>query len=148
MAASLGVQVQVNWIDISACLPEEEPFISIHSSDPTRWRSDDIFVWRWGNRNIGDIRRRRRPLTPFNLQGIHYRRAGLFRQARDAYQAALRLRPDYAMAHINLAILCDIYLQDMDCARRHYREYLRLAGAGDNRVELWMADLEQRRESH
>jgi Flp pilus assembly protein TadD len=79
-----------------------------------------------------------------NLQGILYRRAGQFRQARDAYEQALRLRPDYTMAHINLGILCDIYLQDTDCAMQHYREYLQLSAGSDNHVSLWLADLEQR----
>ena len=62
-----------------------------------------------------------------NLQGILSRRAGRFQQSRDAYRQALRLRPDYPMAHINLGILCDIYLQNADCAMRHYREYLSLS---------------------
>ena len=79
-----------------------------------------------------------------NLQGILHRRAGRFRQARDAYEQALRLRPGYTMAHINLGILCDIYLQDTDCAMRHYRDYLRLSAGDDRRVALWLADLEQR----
>ncbi len=81
-----------------------------------------------------------------NLQGILHRRAGRFQQARGAYAQALRLRPDYPMAHINLGILCDMYLQDADCALRHYRDYLRLSTAGDGRVALWIADLEQRQE--
>jgi tetratricopeptide (TPR) repeat protein len=79
-----------------------------------------------------------------NLQGILYRRAGQFRQARDAYGQALRLRPGYAMAHINLGILCDIYLQDAGCAMQHYREYLQLSAGSDRHVSLWLADLEQR----
>ena len=79
-----------------------------------------------------------------NLQGILYRRAGQFRQAREAYERALRLRPGYAMAHINLGILCDIYLQDAGCAMQHYREYLQLSADSDRHVSLWLADLEQR----
>jgi Flp pilus assembly protein TadD len=80
-----------------------------------------------------------------NLQGILNRRAGRFTQARDAYGQALRLRPDYPMAHINLGILCDIYLQNADCAMQHYEEYLSLSATEDSQVALWIADLEQRR---
>jgi tetratricopeptide (TPR) repeat protein len=81
-----------------------------------------------------------------NLQGILHRRAGRFRQARDAYEQALRLRPGYSMAHINLGILCDIYLQDTGCAMRHYRDYLRMAAGDDRQVALWLADLERRQD--
>jgi hypothetical protein len=48
------------------------------------------------------------------------------------------------MAHINLGILCDIYLQDAGCAMQHYREYLQLSAGSDRHVSLWLADLEQR----
>ena len=72
------------------------------------------------------------------------RLAGRLQLAQTAYTEALRLRPGYAMAHINLGILCDIYLQNPDCAMHHYREYLQLAGTGGDRVDIWLADLEQR----
>jgi len=79
-----------------------------------------------------------------NLQGIQHRRAGAFGEARASYEQALRLRPDYGMAHINLGILCELYLAESDCAMHHYREFQRVAADERPRVGLWIADIEQR----
>jgi tetratricopeptide (TPR) repeat protein len=86
------------------------------------------------------------PTNPFayNELGIRHRRAGRFQQARDAYERALELRPDYSTAHLNLGILCELYLQHRDCAMRQYELYQRLSTVTDSQVNLWIEDLRQR----
>ena len=80
----------------------------------------------------------------YNELGIINRKAGRFQQARDAYEHALMLRPNYALAHLNLGILCDMYLQNVECAIRHYRAYQQFGGSEDPPVDLWIDDLKRR----
>lgn len=80
----------------------------------------------------------------YNELGIVHRRAGRFQQARDAYERALSLRPDYSAAHLNLGILCELYFQHRDCAMRQYEAYQRLSTVADPQVNLWIEDLRQR----
>ncbi|MDJ0890209.1 MAG: tetratricopeptide repeat protein [Gammaproteobacteria bacterium] len=80
----------------------------------------------------------------YNTLGILHRRAGRFEQAREAYQRALTLRPDYAAAHLNLGILCEVYFQDMDCAIRQYEAHQRHSSIANPRINAWIEDLHQR----
>lgn len=88
----------------------------------------------------------RNPRNPvaYDLLGQLYREEGRFDEARDAYQSALRIDPDYADAHLNLAILLDLYLQRLPQALAHYERYRRLGGGDQALVERWIADLRQR----
>ncbi len=53
---------------------------------------------------------------------------------------------DFADAHLNLAILYDIYLQFFYDAHDHYQRYLELAPEDETakKVKLWLQDLQQR----
>ena len=79
-----------------------------------------------------------------NLNGTLLRKEGRFEDAEIAYTKALKIAPDYAAAHFNLAVLFDIYLQYWIDAKDHYRRYLKLTGSSDKRVESWIEDLEVR----
>ena len=79
-----------------------------------------------------------------NELGISYRRTGRFAEARDAYESALDFYPNFHPARKNLGIVCDLFLSDIDCALRNYRLYRELV-ATDPDVEIWIADLENRK---
>lgn len=79
-----------------------------------------------------------------NQLGVLYRRAGRFQDAAEAYRKALAADPDYADAHVNLGMLCELYIHDLECALQHYRRYQDLASEADPEVELWIADVTRR----
>jgi Flp pilus assembly protein TadD len=82
-----------------------------------------------------------------NYLGMIYRSQGKFSDAEAAYEQALAANPDYSYAHLNLAILYDIYLDNLPKALDHYQQYQRLSGDSDKQLVGWLADLRQRMKS-
>lgn len=80
----------------------------------------------------------------YNELGILYRKTGRFADARSSYESALAIYPGYHFSRRNLAVLCDLYLSDIDCALTNYEAYLQTVPA-DEDVEMWIADLRNRR---
>jgi Flp pilus assembly protein TadD len=78
-----------------------------------------------------------------NQQGMLLRRNGKFIEAEAAYLKAVTASPDYALAHYNLGVLNELYLQRLDVALQHFQRYQELAG-GDKQVEKWIVDLTRR----
>ena len=85
------------------------------------------------------------PLQPqaLNQLGLLLRRQGKFEAAENAYLKAVEADPDYALAHYNLGVLYDLYLQRLDAALHHYERYQEIAGE-DKLVMRWIADLKRR----
>jgi Flp pilus assembly protein TadD len=78
-----------------------------------------------------------------NELGILQRKTGRFADARRSYEAALEIYPGYHYARRNLAVLCDLYLGDLDCALANYEAYMTTV-PGDDEVSMWMTDLRYR----
>jgi tetratricopeptide (TPR) repeat protein len=76
--------------------------------------------------------------------GVWLRKQGRFADAEAVYLKTLERNPDYADAHLNLAILYDLYLGRLAPALEHYQHYLAASGATDSPVQGWVADLERR----
>jgi tetratricopeptide (TPR) repeat protein len=84
-------------------------------------------------------------IEAYNQLGIHYRNNGRFDNARNAYEKALVINPNYLSAHLNLGILYDLYLRDVGKALEQYRLYKNLLPTEDKQVAMWIADLEKRK---
>jgi Tfp pilus assembly protein PilF len=78
-----------------------------------------------------------------NELGIVQRRKGRFQDARASYESALAAYPQFHFARRNLAILCDVYLADADCALAQYELYLQSV-PDDADAAMWVADLRNR----
>ena len=78
-----------------------------------------------------------------NEYGLLYRKSGRFAEARAMYETSLTNFPDYYPVHKNLGILCDLYMNDLDCAREHYEIYSQ-AMPEDRQVKIWITDLRSR----
>lgn len=78
----------------------------------------------------------------YNLLGYIDKKQGKISQAMDDYSKAVSKKPNYALAHYNLALLYDIYLQDIPNAVKHYKRYLDLTGNQDQKTAEWVRELE------
>ncbi len=78
-----------------------------------------------------------------NELGIVYRKSGRFTEARQAYENALAVYPGYHFARRNLAILCDLYLADPQCALENYEAYMTTVPS-DDEASMWITDLRNR----
>ncbi|TNF35859.1 MAG: tetratricopeptide repeat protein [Gammaproteobacteria bacterium] len=73
-----------------------------------------------------------------------HREKGEFNESRTMYQNAIKLKSDYAIAHLNLGILYDLYLHDLQQALEQYQNYQKMTNNNDKLVDKWIIDLEQR----
>ena len=80
----------------------------------------------------------------FNHLGVAYRYNGKFKESKNAYLTAIELNNAYSLAHLNLGILYDIYLQDLVAALAQYQQYKKLINEEDKTVDKWIIDLERR----
>ena len=76
-----------------------------------------------------------------NLLGVIESKKGNARQAEKFYSQAIAQRDEYAIAHYNLALLYDIYLQDRKKAVPHYQRYLELIDYKDENTSRWLEGL-------
>jgi len=76
--------------------------------------------------------------------GIWLRTQGRFDDAEAMYTQTLTRNPEYAAAHLNLAILYDVYLGKGPQALEHYQRYLELNNDENSPVRGWIAELQRR----
>ncbi len=72
-----------------------------------------------------------------NELGIVYRKTARFAEARASYEAALEVYPNYHFARRNLGVLCDLYLDDAECAVENYEAYMATVDS-DDEADLWL----------
>ena len=80
----------------------------------------------------------------YSQLGVVERKLGRFKEAETAYLDALKIDPSYAPAHLNLGVLCDLYLQQPQRALESFERYMELSGNSDKRVATWIAELKGR----
>ena len=78
-----------------------------------------------------------------NELGLIYRKTGRYQEARQLYETLLGMFPDFLPVRKNLGVLCDIYIQDLQCAQTQYEEYLK-GQPDDEKVKIWLADVRSR----
>jgi len=79
-----------------------------------------------------------------NYLGVAQRNLGKFKDAEASYQAALAADDNYAAAHLNLAVLYDLYLQKPEQALPHYDRYMELVPAPDTKIAGWVKEIRTR----
>jgi tetratricopeptide (TPR) repeat protein len=76
-----------------------------------------------------------------NLAGLLAVEKGEFAKAEQHYAQALKLDSEYANALYNMALLQDVYLQNINAAVNYYSQYLRLIE--DEETKAWVENLSQ-----
>lgn len=76
-----------------------------------------------------------------NIRAQLYILDGKIHEAKDDYLKAVASKPDYINAQYNLALLYDIYLQEIKLAVKHYKLYLSLLEKPDETTEEWVTHL-------
>jgi len=72
-----------------------------------------------------------------------YKKRGKIDDSLKMYQRALEIAPDHANTHYNIAILYDIYLQDIARAIEHLERYIELGGQEDKGAKIWLKQLKR-----
>ena len=75
------------------------------------------------------------------MMGFIEKQKGNIVKARDYYLRAIEIKDNYALAHYNLALVYDIYIQDIPKAIGHYQKYLALIKRKDQKTAEWVEQL-------
>jgi len=87
------------------------------------------------------LERNPRQSQAYNLRAQIYVSRGKIHKAKDDYLKAVQLKPDYSNAQYNLALLYDIYLQEIELAIKHYEIYMSLLKKPDEKTLEWINHL-------
>lgn len=79
----------------------------------------------------------------YNLAGLVAAEDGAYKTAEQHYARAIQINPNLANAHYNLALLNDIYYQNIAKAIQHYERYLALINDADPDTEAWVQELKR-----
>ena len=67
-----------------------------------------------------------------------------YKQQKKHYKEAIENKNDYAIAHYNLALLYDIYFQDVAKAIPHYEKYMELINNEDKNTADWLEQIKRK----
>ena len=76
-----------------------------------------------------------------NLLGLLAIENKQYKTAEASYKLAIKIEPKFALAHYNLALLYDIYYQDIPTAYKHYNLYLANTKQEDIKTQEWVDQL-------
>ena len=76
-----------------------------------------------------------------NLLGLLAVEDKQYKTAEASYLLAIKIAPKFALAHYNLALLYDIYYQDIPTAYKHYNLYLTNTKQEDTKTQEWVDQL-------
>ena len=82
------------------------------------------------------------PVTNNEL-GLVYRKTGRFAKAKTTYEQIINNYPQFLPARKNLGILCDLFMNDLNCAIEQYEAYLNVR-PDEKEVSIWLTDLKRR----
>lgn len=77
----------------------------------------------------------------YNLAGLLAVEKGEYTVAEKNYLSAIALKKDYAAAHYNLALVYDVFYQDIAKAISEYEQYLTFSGNTDKATISWVNEL-------
>jgi tetratricopeptide (TPR) repeat protein len=149
---------QYNVMLEEQAFPFEEKAIELHEVNARRASSGVYDEWvkrsfaalrelrpaRWGKAERSDPANAQ--AAALIRQAIEQRQQGKFADAREAYEKAIALDPNYALAYLNLGVLNDLYLGNRPRSLELYERYLALTPAGDAAVGKWIAEVKNRKE--
>lgn len=69
--------------------------------------------------------------------------SGKILAAEKHYKEAIENKNDYAIAHYNLALLYDVYFQDIEKAIPHYEKYMKLINNEDKNTADWLEQIKR-----
>ena len=78
-----------------------------------------------------------------NELALVYRKTGRFSKAKETYENILKNHPQFLPARKNLGILCDLFMNDLDCAIEQYETYLNVR-PNEKEMTIWLTDLKRR----
>ncbi len=77
-----------------------------------------------------------------NLAGLIAIEMKKYKSAEDHFKKAIAINNGFSNAHYNIALLYDIYYQDIEKAFIHYNRYLSLVGNNDEETKDWVDQLQ------
>ena len=86
----------------------------------------------------------RNNVNAYMALGLIQRKQGYFSDAFQTYLDALTVWKDFPEAHLNLAILYDLYLNNAEAAQKHYEAYHFLTGEKEEKVQKWLVEVRHR----
>jgi len=73
--------------------------------------------------------------------------SGEIKEAEKHYKEAIKNKNDYAIAHYNIALLYDVYLQDIKSAIPHYERYMKLINNKDKSTADWLEQINSQKDN-